>query len=597
LEEGTLTLLLPSSAAPEDPARSVLPNVFTAVLVYRLTITGPGGSRTLDSGGGGTTLTLGAGTWTVQARAYDPGDLSSPIGSGNAAVTVIAGRNSFVKVPMQVDPIYEAGLDDIYLHSEGDLRRIGAAVNGLDISDPNRTFYLENDIVLTQPWTPIGDNTTPFKAKFDGQGHSITIRSFSGPILDGNAAYLGFFAFVDNTTIKDTTIKYELGVAVDMRTGSPATFVAGNAGGVAGYVSNTALTNIRVEGNFSVVFDGNDGFGVGGIVGIADDGVTITGCHVAAALGGTLTSTSTAHYLYIGGIAGLIDASSSGAITLCSFTGTIDGHSLSYGNAGGIVGFMYNVEILACSAEGRFMMEAFTPMAGGIIGVMDGVSSRIDKSYAAGVIEVVETTTATYPESDAGGIAGRLEGGIIDNCYARVNIYARGSSVTNMTCVGGIAGVIYDDTVISTSYALGRIISDPSYGGDRLGGIAGFYVASGGTVGATIQNCLALNDGLESDSSPNVRGILGMHESSLLGTITDNYAASDIDFDRDSSYTPDPSLDGDTSKSRGQFEGQTNQGSYLFTAWFFPGNWEWIDGYPYPVLNWQDSPPPDPATL
>jgi hypothetical protein len=54
---------------------------------------------------------------------------------------------------MSVDPAYEAALTEIYIHNEAELRRIGAAVNGLAINDPSRTFYLEKDIVLTPPWT------------------------------------------------------------------------------------------------------------------------------------------------------------------------------------------------------------------------------------------------------------------------------------------------------------------------------------------------------------------------------------------------------------------------------------------------------------
>jgi hypothetical protein len=79
---------------------------------------------------------------------------------------------------MTVDPAYEALLTEIYIHNEAELRRIGAAVNGLAIGNPARTFYLENNINLTQPWDPIGDDTTPFMANFDGDTSKLCPRRF-----------------------------------------------------------------------------------------------------------------------------------------------------------------------------------------------------------------------------------------------------------------------------------------------------------------------------------------------------------------------------------------------------------------------------------
>jgi hypothetical protein len=80
---------------------------------------------------------------------------------------------------MTVDPAYEAGLTNIYIHNEAELRRAAAGDFAIDGSIQ---FYLERDIVLTQPWTAIGNNGTPFEAVFDGNGHSITINSFNGAV-------------------------------------------------------------------------------------------------------------------------------------------------------------------------------------------------------------------------------------------------------------------------------------------------------------------------------------------------------------------------------------------------------------------------------
>jgi hypothetical protein len=581
LGEGTLTLLLPSSAAPEDPSRSVLPNVFIATLVYRLTITGPGGSRTLETSGGGTTLTLAAGNWTIQVRAYDPVDLSSPIGSGNAAVTVIAGRNSFVKVPMQVDPAYEAGLDAIYLHSEADLRRIGA-VNGLDISDPNRTFYLEDDIILTQPWTPIGSPGDPFKAVFDGQDHSITVRSFSGPVLDGNAAYLGFFAFVEDASIKDTTVEYEFGGGVDMRTGAGTTYYDGYAGGVAGRAYNTSFENIQVEGDFSVEFDGMSGIRVGGIVGKADD-VTITGCRIT----GTISGTST-NYLAIGGIAGMTNNTFPGEkISGSSFTGTITGYSPGNADVGGIVGY-FQGEITACFVEGYITVDADHPSVGGIAGTVG--NSNINKSYVVGKIE----GPATGFQSDTGGIAGRFMDGTIENCYAWVDVSS--SSVYNTVYssgeenVGGIAGVNQGGT-ISKCYAMGTVKANGQN-----------YIYVGGIAGkadtyAVISGCMALIEVLDGGSSTYTKTVYAIGRRTS-GNFSENYSWDGISIiNRDNSSNLGIADQDGEQKPSADFKSSV---LYATAGWNFPGDWKFLpagSGYPYPVLSWQTEPPADPATL
>jgi hypothetical protein len=549
-------------------------------MVYRLTVTGPGETQTLESGGGGTTLTLDAGDWTISVLAYDPANLNSPVGSGSAVITIVTGRNSSVRVPMKVEAAYEAALLDIYLHSEADLRRVG---NGLDISNPSRTFYLENDIVLTQPWTPIGDNTTAFRAKFDGQGHSITIRSFGGPILD-SFAYLGFFAVVDNTAIKDAVIKYELGAAADMRTGT--TYYDGYAGGVTGDARDTTFTNIQVTGNFSVIFDGGSSLNVGGIAGQAGD-VTITNCRVSATIGGT-----SANYLTIGGIAGMISntSASGGDIIGSSFAGTITGNSpIGNAEAGGIAGYMNDVEITECFAEGRIKAEADSPKVGGIAGIMNSpTAAGINKCYAAGIIESV---AATGSYSDTGGIAGRINGGTIENCYAWANV---SSSSTYDETAGGIAGT--NDGIIFNCYAAGMVQSKGQNPATHVGGIAG-----NGSGPGTISACMALVSELDGGPSTSTSRPANAIFASSYGTLSGNYSRNDITVTRQTngSFPSDPGINNKDGEQK-LLADFTNSTLYTSATWTFPGVWKFLpagSGYNYPVLSWQNSPPRNPATV
>jgi hypothetical protein len=595
--KGTLTLLLPETGVREEAgaSRSVLSDNFTGTLVYRLTITGPGEPQTLESGGGGTTLSLNAGEWTIEAAAYDPGNPAKLAGSGRAVIAVIAGQNSSVRIPMRVDPAYEAGLTEIYIHNEAELRRIGTdfAIDGSFITH----FYLENDIVLTQPWTPIGSPGVspapdePFKAVFDGQGHTITVRSFSGSKKSDNFVYQGFFALVENAAIKDTAIKYELpNPVLDISTGDGGTYYDGYAGGVAGNAIDTTFTNIQVTGNFSVIFDGTSGLRVGGIAGQADD-VSITGCRVSGTIGGT-----SANYLAIGGIAGMISNSLGGGdISGSSFTGTITGNGPGNAEAGGIAGFAEDIEIIECFAEGRIaaLSGGSQADAGGIVGHANNYYAfKINESYAAGVIE--SATTGSY--SNAGGIIAGFSGPTtIENCYAWANV---SSSSTYGETAGGIAGT--NDGAISKCYAAGTVQSKGSVPYTVVGGIAG-------DGSGTISSCMALVSELVGGPSTSTSKTVNAIFASSYGTLSNNYAlevsstqVTDKMWIHNNTNTSDQGLstarDG-AIKNLADFKDQTTSNIYTTAGWTFPGVWKFISGYDYPVLHWQERPPADPATL
>ncbi|MDR1596614.1 MAG: FapA family protein [Treponema sp.] len=403
-EKGTLTLLFPESPVQGDPvyskapgiSRSVLSDSFIDTLVYRLTFTRSTGSDVfLEAGGGGTTVTLDVGRWTVEAAAYAPGEPTTPVGSGSVPITVIAGQNGSIRIPMQVDPVYEAELTEIFIHNEAELRRVGAAENGLAISGAGRTFYLEDDIALTQAWTPIGGPGDPFKAVFDGQGHTVTVKSFSGAKKADNAVLLGFFALVEGAAIKNITVKYELEGPVDISTGDGSTHNS-YAGGVAGSADNSSFKNIHVAGNFSVKADGNGELNVGGIAGKT---------------GGSTGSVITASYA-----AGIVEGITSG------------GNVYSGGIAGSTGGKdrVENCYVWAAVSSGAVTKET----AGGIAGTNDGT---ISKCYAAGTVQSKGTNPAVY----IGGIAGHGDG-TVRACASLVSKLDGGSSTSkNVSAISG----------------------------------------------------------------------------------------------------------------------------------------------------------------
>jgi hypothetical protein len=424
-------------------------DTFIETLKYRVTaVDGSGETVVIEADGGGTTIPLKEGDWAITAEAYVSSDPGTTVGSGSSNVTIVAGQNVSREISMTVAPAYEKGLTVIYIHNEADLRRIGATENGLAIDDPNRAFYLENDIVLTEPWTPIGNGGAPFKAAFDGQGHTITVRSFAGTKKADNAVYLGFFALVEDAAIKNITIKYELDGQVDISTGAGSTYSGSHAGGAAGRADNASFENIHVAGNFSVKADGNGELNVGGIAGKT---------------GGSTGSSIKASY-----VTGIVE-------------GITPGGNSNSGGIAGVTGgkdLIENCYVWAAVSSGAGSKET----AGGIAGTNDGV---ISKCYASGTVQSKGTNPAVY----IGGIAGYGGGtGRVGSCAALVSKLDGGPSTSTSKSVRAISGY----GAVSGNYSRSSIIynrtgsPDPGAGNrdGRQEPLAGFksqtlYAAAG----------------------------------------------------------------------------------------------------------------------
>jgi hypothetical protein len=455
-----LTINLPGTReARSGLARSVLSDADTGSLEYKVRFTGSGGTlieRTVA--GGSISLTLSPGTWSIMAEAYDPpGVIGGTLaGTGTATVTVVSGQHQNVTIPMYVDPAYEAGLTDIYIHNETELRRIGTdfAIDG------SISFYLERDITLTQPWTPIGDGAAPFKAVFDGQGYRITVNSLSGAKNGSGNVLLGFFASVEDAEIKDLTIQYNLGGPVDMSTGDGVTYGYGYAGGIAGKAVTADFKNIRVTGNFSIIFDGIISLYVGGIAGGFIDG-TIDGSSFTGTIGAAAGDCKT------GGIAGIM----TGDITASYVSARVQGQGTAV-YAGGIAGSLSGgASIEGCYAWAEVRGDgSLTVMAGGIAG---GNYDTIRNCYARGTVLGENGSTLNY----AGGIAGANSSGTITSCAAlNDSISFSASSNVHGITGGQVSGGTYTDNYAASDIAFTRASSstNPNFIGTATYGRADF---------------------------------------------------------------------------------------------------------------------------
>jgi hypothetical protein len=217
------------------------------------------------------------------------------------------------------------------------------------------TVMLGDDIDLAGgQWAPIGsDNHNDhdnhdddghnhrdhyvFEGTFDGGGHTILNLAIvaNSDDDDDNDQYYGLFG-QSSGTIKNVTLS---GVNIDV---SFPRF--SYAGGVAG--SNTGtLTGCNVDGRVSSASSESYSY-AGGIAGYNDG--TLTYCNASAAV------SSSSVYSYAGGIAGqnyatLTDCGASGAVSAS------DTATLSY--AGGVIGYLYNLNDAAVSARNTFSLS------------------------------------------------------------------------------------------------------------------------------------------------------------------------------------------------------------------------------------------------
>ncbi len=229
----------------------------------------------------------------------------------------------------------------------------------------NTYFRLENDIVLTGNWTPIGkfeysaDNSkTQFNGHLDGAGYEIA--NLTVP-MDNTVTHRGLFASVDGADIR-----------------------------------NLGVLNASVEGVSSV----------GALAGRAA-GSTFINCYASGKIlaGGPDNS----HPLYGWYAGGLVGGGSSNSYTNCYFMGKVTG---KYG-VGGISGMEMDSRYRNCAAD--VMAISLSMNAGGIVGNLQYGSIR-DCSVNA---------LPTAEESNAGGIAGSVQHAQISGCTAVSVVYAK----------------------------------------------------------------------------------------------------------------------------------------------------------------------------
>ena len=287
-----------------------------------------------------------------------------------------------------------------------------------------------------QGWQPIGENlSASFRSVFEGNGHVIYHLYIQRP----NEISVGLF-----------------GVTV-------------------GGIQNIALEELNVSGQERV----------GGLVGIADSGSTISNSYATGSVSGNER---------VGGLIGRADTGST--ISNSYATGSVSGDS----DVGGLVGWASNGSTISNSyATGSVSGNSWI---GGLVGWASSGSS-ISNSYATGSVS---------GKLRVGGLVGITNSGsTISNSYTT-------GSVSGNERVGGLVGIADSGSTISNSYTTGSVS-----GNRRVGGLVGWAPSGSSTRGSSISNSYAT--GSVSGNS-DVGGLVGITSSG--STISNSYATGAV---------------------------------------------------------------------
>ena len=226
----------------------------------------------------------------------------------------------------------------------------------------------------TGGWRPIGDESNPFTAVFDGNGYSI--RHLAS---HRDQTFVGFFG-----VIAGNAVVRNIGLVANLANSSSSSSNGGQVGGLVGWLGDGSITASYATGPaVSVVGEGNS---AGGLVGLQT--------------GGSITASYATGPVAIGG-----------------------GANFGFNDAGGLVGYQSGGSITASYATGLVVTTGGDDNnAAGLVGQLDGGS--ITASYATGPV------VNSGPSSNLGVLVAEHPGGPITDSYgfgAITGSTARGS--------------------------------------------------------------------------------------------------------------------------------------------------------------------------
>lgn len=346
---------------------------------------------------------------------------------------------------------------------------------GADITLPTAGITLTDGLPDKGNWTPVpGGNSLQYKGTIDGKDHTIT-----------------------NMYIVPEEKMYPYGGFVSM-------------------VSKSTITNLDFDGAKIVVGDEDDPLNSGGSyigVIVGEGTANISDCHVTNSIVKSIGNDG-GFNCQIGGLIGSLSSSSGyGAVTDCSFSGTVEGFNI----VGGIVGEQQkDTKIANCSASGTVDGSM---KVGGIAGEAKGFIAMC-------------TNEANIKGSMSGGIVGNLTDhtGTYDSCIIGCTNKGRidGTASSGYDGTGGIVGRVYKD-YSTHSFIIGcRNLSSEVYktggGVNYVAGVVGkFENATATPTGVYGSYTVTMTD---ADAQYNSRAVGSTMSSTAVSACPDGFASN-----------------------------------------------------------------------
>ena len=313
---------------------------------------------------------------------------------------------------------------------------------------PNGHFKLMNDIVISSAeWIPVGTDDTPFTGEIDGNNHSIIGLKITK--LQGDSKYYGFIGKAGSGKIFDLTLSL---VNINLPTVSNTVYV----GSLIAYNDGALLNNISTNGAITVENHSADYSSyAGGIAGYSTVD-TFENCTNVV----NVSAKSAA-----GGIIGYSQSASSEI----AFKNNENNGVISAEIAGGLIGESNVCVMLNCINNGAV---TGVNMAGGLAGATHGAID-INRCVNTATITVSTAEEFTALTTGAGGLVGLADGRGNQNI---IQLSYNVGNVTSSTIAGGVVGYEGITIEIKNCYNSGAISTSGLY----AGGVAG--VGNGATV-------------------------------------------------------------------------------------------------------------------
>jgi len=315
------------------------------------------------------------------------------------------------------DPYKIANLTDLRYLSEhsADWNKYFIQTANIDATATNTWNVGNHDndagtATVAMGFSPIGNSTTSFSGKYDGQSYTISGLYINRPLSDN----IGLFGYI-------TYDIRNLGLLNLTYTGMQY------VGGLVGTASSGTITNTYSKGAIVVDSRGNSSAAFGGLVGMTFLACTISNSYSEANVSGTRNCAGglvginwgTVTKCYAtgsvsgvgsnrGGLVGENGGVPNGGIIIESYaTGNVNGNTTAGEYFGGLVGRNNNGTINNSYSTGNVTGYNYV---GGLVGYIHLSTSSISNSYSTG--------TVTTPTFERGGLIGaNYFGATLTNCY------------------------------------------------------------------------------------------------------------------------------------------------------------------------------------